>query len=114
MASETRPSGLIANKGLELLTMNTPNGVKASIYLEELKAAYPGKIDYVFQHVDITTNVQKEDWFTKYGPNGRIPVLIDHDKGSLGIQEGAGMCDMVGSWVCVDSCSNPVVPVEEL
>jgi len=42
MASE-RPTGLKANKGIELLTWGTPNGVKASIFLEELKEAY-GKV----------------------------------------------------------------------
>jgi hypothetical protein len=39
MAGE-RPTGLKANKGIELLTWGTPNGVKASILLEELKEAY--------------------------------------------------------------------------
>jgi hypothetical protein len=42
MASE-RPTGLKANKGIELLTWGTPNGVKASIFLEELKETY-GKV----------------------------------------------------------------------
>lgn len=51
--------------------------------LEELKEAY-GKPDYVFQSINIGQNIQKEDWFTQYGPNGRIPVLIDHDAGDLG------------------------------
>lgn len=41
-----RPTGLKANKGIELLTWGTPNGVKASIILEELKEAY-GK-DYTW------------------------------------------------------------------
>lgn len=85
----SRPSGLIANKGLELLTFGTPNGHKASIILEELKDAYGGP-DYVYQSISIMENIQKEPWFTKYGPNGRIPVLVDHDKGGLGIMEGAG------------------------
>lgn len=40
MSDEQRPTGLIANKGIELLTFGTPNGHKASIMLEELKAAY--------------------------------------------------------------------------
>ena len=44
MADE-RPTGLKANKGIELLTWGTPNGVKASIILEELKEAY-GKVGY--------------------------------------------------------------------
>lgn len=91
MAS-ARPTGLIANSGLELLTWQTPNGHKASILLEELKAVY-GK-DYVYQAVDIGTNVQKEPWFTKLGPNGRIPVLIDHDNGGYSLMEGAGKCSI--------------------
>lgn len=36
-------------------------------------------------------NIQKEQWFTDKGPNGRIPVLIDHDKDGLGIMEGAAI-----------------------
>jgi len=42
-----RPTGLKATEGIELLTFGTPNGVKASIILEELKEAY-GK-DYSWQ-----------------------------------------------------------------
>lgn len=49
MSDEKRPTGLIANKGIELLTFGTPNGHKASIILEELKAAY-GK-DYTSQAI---------------------------------------------------------------
>ncbi|KAI7286992.1 glutathione S-transferase [Hortaea werneckii] len=86
----SRPSGLIANKGLELLTFGTPNGHKASIILEELKEAY-GKPDYVFQSIPIMENIQKEKWFTDLCPNGRIPVLVDHDNGKLPIMEGAAI-----------------------
>ncbi|KAF2758910.1 glutathione S-transferase II [Pseudovirgaria hyperparasitica] len=77
MASE-RPTGTIADKGLELLSLATPNGVKVSILLEELKATYG--LDYKYQNINIMSNVQKEKWFTDHGPNGRIPVLIDHDR----------------------------------
>nr|POF06917.1 disulfide-bond oxidoreductase yfcg [Quercus suber] len=86
----SKPTGLIASKGLELLTWGTPNGHKASIILEELKEAY-GKPDYVFQGINISENIQKEPWFTEKGPNGRIPVLVDHDNGALGIQEGSAI-----------------------
>ncbi|KAK4952833.1 hypothetical protein LTR28_006642, partial [Elasticomyces elasticus] len=85
--SSDRPSGLIAKKGLELLTFGTPNGHKASILLEELKEAYG--TDYVYQSISIMENIQKEPWYTKLCPNGRIPVLVDHDKGGLAIMEGA-------------------------
>jgi len=86
MAEQKQPTGLIANKGIELLTAGTPNGWKASIILEELKEAY-GK-DYTFQGINIGLNTQKEPWFTKLGPNGRIPVIVDHDKGGFAVMEG--------------------------
>jgi len=65
----------------------SPTGHKASIILEELKEAY-GTPDYTFQSISIMENIQKEPWFTKLGPNGRIPVLVDHDAGGLSIMEG--------------------------
>ncbi|KAF1354600.1 glutathione S-transferase [Delphinella strobiligena] len=57
--------------------------------LEELKERYG--VDYVYQSISIMDNIQKEPWFTKLGPNGRIPVLVDHDKGGLSIQEGSAI-----------------------
>ncbi|SMR50219.1 unnamed protein product [Zymoseptoria tritici ST99CH_3D1] len=89
-----RPNGLIAKQGLELLTFGTPNGHKASIILEEIKETY-GKPDYVYQSINISQNIQKEKWFTDVGPNGRIPVLVDHDAGGLGIQEGQAILSYV-------------------
>jgi glutathione S-transferase len=80
------PSGLIAKSGIELLTWGTPNGHKAAIMMEEIKAAY-GK-DYVYQAINIGENVQKEPWFTKYSPNGRIPAIIDHDRNDFAVFEG--------------------------
>ena len=54
--------------------------------LEELKAAY-GK-QYTFQLIHIGEGVQKDTWFTELGPNGRIPVLVDHDNDSIALMEG--------------------------
>jgi len=84
-----RPTGPIAQKGIELLTFGTPNGHKVSILLEELKEAYG--IDYAMQSINIMENIQKEDWFLKYSPNGRIPAIIDHDNNDFGVFEGSGM-----------------------
>ncbi|KAI0535043.1 glutathione S-transferase II [Xylaria digitata] len=84
MSSE--PTGLIAKSGIELLTFGTPNGYKASILLEELKAAY-GK-DYTWQSVNISKNTQKEPWFTAVSPNGRIPAIVDHDRDGFSVFEG--------------------------
>ncbi|KAJ4295057.1 hypothetical protein N0V90_007065 [Kalmusia sp. IMI 367209] len=81
-----RPTGLKATKGIELLTFGTPNGVKASIFLEELKEIYG--TEYTYQAINIMQNIQKEPWFTKLGPNGRIPVIVDHDNGGFAVMEG--------------------------
>ena len=61
-------------------------GTKASILLEELKQAYG--MGYTYQSIDIFQNVQKEPWYTAFAPNGRIPVIIDHDKGGHAVMEG--------------------------
>ncbi|KAI1821317.1 glutathione S-transferase [Xylaria intraflava] len=82
----SEPTGLIAKSGIELLTFGTPNGYKASILLEELKAAY-GK-DYTWQSVNIMKNTQKEPWFTAAGANGRIPAIVDHDRNGFAVFEG--------------------------
>lgn len=44
-------------------------GWKAHIILEELG------LDYKVETIDISTNKQKEEWFLKINPNGRIPAL---------------------------------------
>jgi hypothetical protein len=104
-----QPKGLKADKGIELLTWGTPNGWKASIMLEELKEAY-GK-DYTWQGINISTNVQKEPWFTKLGPNGRIPVIVDHDQGGFPVQEGLGMYASVPMRAMLTAyTSNPHLP----
>lgn len=56
---------------ISLYTSGTPNGQKISITLEELS------VKYETTHVDIPKNVQKEDWYLKINPNGRIPAIID-------------------------------------
>lgn len=89
MSSSTRPTGLKAASGIELLTFGTPNGHKASIMLEELKAAYG--TEYTFQSINIMENIQKESWFTKFSPNGRIPAIVDHDRNDFSVFEGAAI-----------------------
>lgn len=36
-------------------------------------------------------NIQKEPWFTKLNPNGRIPVIVDHDRNSFPVFEGSAI-----------------------
>jgi len=75
----TTPAPTIGS-GITLFTAATPNGYKASIALEELKAigAIPS---YSFVSISFQKNEQKSDWFLKINPNGRIPALVDAIEG---------------------------------
>ncbi|KAF8205116.1 glutathione S-transferase [Pholiota molesta] len=77
-------------KRFTLYTAATPNGHQVSVFLEELKAINPS-IDYDVFKIDISTNVQKEDWFIKLNPNGRIPVLVDHSRNDFVVFETAAI-----------------------
>ncbi|KAH9853696.1 glutathione S-transferase C-terminal-like protein [Lenzites betulinus] len=72
-----------------LYTAPTPNGHKVSVFLEELKAAYG--ITYDVEKIDMSKNTQKEPWFIKLNPNGRIPVLVDHKRNDFVIFETAAI-----------------------
>ncbi|TDJ39119.1 MAG: glutathione S-transferase [Gammaproteobacteria bacterium] len=56
---------------IELYTSSTPNGWKASVTLEELE------IPYNVNAINLGKLTQKEEWFLKLNPNGRIPVIVD-------------------------------------
>ncbi|MCZ6641477.1 MAG: glutathione S-transferase N-terminal domain-containing protein, partial [Gammaproteobacteria bacterium] len=56
---------------IELYTASTPNGWKASVTLEELE------IPYNVTAINLGEQTQKEEWFLKLNPNGRIPVIVD-------------------------------------
>ena len=70
---------------IELLSARTPNGFKVSIALEELGVPYKTK------SINLRENVQKEDWFLKLNPNGRIPVIIDHSNNGFAIFESGAI-----------------------
>jgi glutathione S-transferase len=57
------------------LTHPCPSCLQCSILLEELKKAYG--LEYEFQGISFSKNEQKEEWFLKINPNGRIPALTD-------------------------------------
>lgn len=63
-------------KPVQLFTAGTPNGQKVSIMLEEIKALNPS-FEYETHAIDMSKNQQKEDWFLKMNPNGRIPTILD-------------------------------------
>jgi glutathione S-transferase len=70
---------------IELLTAGTPNGYKASIVLEELA------LPYTVQSIDLIEGDQKQPAFLALNPNGRIPVIIDHDNNDFVLCESAAI-----------------------
>jgi glutathione S-transferase len=70
---------------IELFTAATPNGWKASITLEELGLAYK------VRRIDFDNREQKEPWYLKINPNGRIPTIVDHDNGDFAVFESGAL-----------------------
>jgi GST-like protein len=58
---------------IQLYSLNTPNGVKASIMLEETGLAYEPHL------VDIMNDESHTPEFLSLNPNGKIPAIIDPD-----------------------------------
>lgn len=58
---------------IQLYSLNTPNGVKASIMLEETGLPYEAHL------IDITANETWGPEFLSLNPNGKIPAILDPD-----------------------------------
>ncbi len=70
---------------IELFTASTPNGIKASIALEELALPYTARA------IDLSAGEQKQDWYLAINPNGRIPAIIDHDNNDFVVFESGAI-----------------------
>jgi glutathione S-transferase len=70
---------------IELFTAATPNGWKISIALEEMG------LPYTVRALSLSKLEQKEEWFLKINPNGRIPAIIDHDNGDFAVFESGAI-----------------------
>lgn len=68
---------------IKLYTAATPNGQKISIFLEE--AGLP----YEVHAIDLGAKTQKEPWFLKINPNGRIPAIVDDETSQAIFESGA-------------------------
>lgn len=58
---------------IDLYSWATGNGRRASIALEETG------LPYTVHPMELSTKVQKAEWFLKINPDGRIPVIVDRD-----------------------------------
>ena len=70
---------------IELFTAATPNGWKVSIALEEMG------LPYTLRPLALSKLEQKEEWYLKINPNGRIPAIIDHDNGDFAVFESGAI-----------------------
>jgi GST-like protein len=70
---------------IELYTAPTPNGYKISIMLEEIG------LDYEVHAIDLARQEQKSPEFLAMNPNGRIPVIVDHDNDDFVIFESGAI-----------------------
>lgn len=68
---------------IDLYTSATPNGYKVSILLEELG------LEYLVHKINMGKNEQKESWFIRLNPNGRIPVIKDRKNNQVVFESGA-------------------------
>ncbi len=69
---------------IDLYTSPTPNGWKASIMLEEIG------LPYTVKPIRLEKLEQKQAWYLKLNPNGRIPTMVDHDEdGFVVFESGA-------------------------
>ncbi len=60
---------------ITLYSWATGNGRRASIMLEECG------LPYELRPMELSTKVQKSDWYLKINPDGRVPALTDDDAG---------------------------------
>ena len=70
---------------IDLYTAATPNGYKASIALEELE------LPYELHWLKLSEGDQKQPWFLKINPNGRIPAIVDRDAGDFPVFESGAI-----------------------
>lgn len=68
-----------------LYTSATPNGWKASIALEELG------LPFRVYSVSLGKGEQKQEWYLRLNPNGRIPTLVDHEEEDFAIFESGAI-----------------------
>lgn len=70
---------------IDLYTAATPNGWKVSVMLEETGLPYQVRV------LDLAKSDQKQAWFLKINPNGRIPAIIDTDEDNFPVFESGAI-----------------------
>ena len=74
----------VGDAPLQLYSLNTPNGVKVNILLEELAELGISGAEYDAYKIDISQGEQFGSGFVKINPNSKIPALVDHSADTAG------------------------------
>lgn len=74
---------------LELYSAATPNGIKVAACLEELRLLDGEKLKYEQCIVDIYNSMQTTEAYLELNPNGKIPTIVDPEKGVILFESGA-------------------------
>jgi GST-like protein len=92
---------------ITLYTTATPNGIKASIALEEMG------LPYDVHAIDLSSLEQNQDGFVKINPNGRIPAIVDHDADEFAVFESGAilmyLAEKTGQLMPADSLQRSAV-----
>ena len=68
----------VGDAPLQLYSLNTPNGVKVNILLEELAELNIKGAEYDAYQIDISEGDQFGSGFVAINPNSKIPALVDY------------------------------------
>jgi len=68
----------VGDAPLQLYSLNTPNGIKVNILLEELRELGIKGAEYNAYKIDISENDQFGSGFVDINPNSKIPALVDY------------------------------------
>lgn len=68
----------VGDKPLQLYSLNTPNGIKVNILLEELAELHIKGAQYDAYKIDIMAGDQFGSGFVDINPNSKIPALVDY------------------------------------
>jgi GSH-dependent disulfide-bond oxidoreductase len=70
---------------IDFYTSTTPNGRKISIMLEETG------LPYNLIHLHLSKFEQRQDWYLKINPNGRIPAIVDRENDDFAVFESGAI-----------------------
>ncbi|BGP50558.1 Glutathione S-transferase 2 [Rhodotorula kratochvilovae] len=77
-----------SERGIDLYSARTPNGLKINVALEELADVGTPALTWKEHPIDLSKNEQKEEWFLReINPNGRIPAIIDRSRNDVRVFE---------------------------